>query len=197
MHNINSVCVFASSSDLLPKAYYELAAQIGAQLAKNGITMVFGAGSMGLMGAAARAAYENGGKQIGVLPEKMNLPGIAYENMTKLIITETMHERKRTMEELSSAFIVLPGGFGTLEELLEVLTLKQLGYHNKPVIIINISGCFDPLLEHFELMFASGFADIGCRELYRVAHSAKEAMICLKQYVPPVLTEKVKATAKE
>lgn len=197
MHNIKSVCVFASSSELLGKAYYELAWQIGELLAKNGMTMVFGAGSMGLMGAAARSVHENGGTQIGVLPAKMNLPGIAYRGITELIITETMHERKRTMEELSSAFIVLPGGFGTLEELLEVITLKQLGYHNKPIIIVNFGGCFDPLLEHFELMFASGFADTTCKELYSVAHNADEAMIFLQEYVPIVVTEKIKATAKE
>ena len=121
--------------------------------------MVFGAGRTGLMGAAARGAYSAGGKIIGVIPEKLNIPGIYFEHCTERIQTATMHERKQLMESRSDAFVALSGGFGTLEELLEVLTLKQLGYHNLPVIIVNINGFYDPLIAQFERCVAEGFTD--------------------------------------
>lgn len=111
------------------------------------------------MGAAARGAYSAGGKIIGVIPEKLNIPGIYFEHCTERIQTATMHERKQLMESRSDAFVALSGGFGTLEELLEVLTLKQLGYHNLPVIIVNINGFYDPLIAQFERCVAEGFTD--------------------------------------
>lgn len=111
------------------------------------------------MGAAARGAYSAGGKIIGVIPEKLNIPGIYFEHCTERIQTATMHERKQLMESRSDAFVALSGGFGTLEELLEVLTLKQLGYHNLPVIIVNINGFYDPLIAQFERCVSEGFTD--------------------------------------
>ena len=139
--------------------YIEFAEKLGHRLASDGHGMVFGAGRTGLMGAAARGAYSAGGKIIGVIPEKLNIPGIYFEHCTERIQTATMHERKQLMESRSDAFVALSGGFGTLEELLEVLTLKQLGYHNLPVIIVNINGFYDPLIAQFERCVAEGFTD--------------------------------------
>ena len=145
-----NVCIFGASSSNIPECYIEFAEKLGHRLASDGHGMVFGAGRTGLMGAAARGAYSAGGKIIGVIPEKLNIPGIYFEHCTERIQTATMHERKQLMESRSDAFVALSGGFGTLEELLEVLTLKQLGYHNLPVIIVNINGFYDPLIAQFE-----------------------------------------------
>lgn len=154
-----NVCIFGASSSNIPECYIEFAEKLGHRLASDGHGMVFGAGRTGLMGAAARGAYSAGGKIIGVIPEKLNIPGIYFEHCTERIQTATIHERKQLMESRSDAFVALSGGFGTLEELLEVLTLKQLGYHNLPVIIVNINGFYDPLIAQFERCVAEGFTD--------------------------------------
>ena len=154
-----NVCIFGASSSNIPECYIEFAEKLGHRLASDGHGIVFGAGRTGLMGAAARGAYSAGGKIIGVIPEKLNIPGIYFEHCTERIQTAAMHERKQLMESRSDAFVALSGGFGTLEELLEVLTLKQLGYHNLPVIIVNINGFYDPLIAQFERCVAEGFTD--------------------------------------
>lgn len=184
MDGHRNICVFAASSERLEASYRNLAEELGGLIAAAGAAMVFGAGATGLMGAAARGVDAAGGSMIGVIPERLNRPGVAYENCTRLIVTPTMHERKQTMEALSDAFIALPGGFGTLEEVLEVITLKQLGYHQKPIVLINQGGFFDALLEQFELLFATGSADIECRLLYDVANTAGEAFALLKKRRP-------------
>ena len=133
-----NVCIFGASSSNIPECYIEFAEKLGHRLASDGHGMVFGAGRTGLMGAVARGAYSAGGKIIGVIPEKLNIPGIYFEHCTERIQTATMHERK---------------------QLMEVLTLKQLGYHNLPVIIVNINGFYDPLIAQFERCVAEGFTD--------------------------------------
>ncbi len=176
MLNQKHICIFASSSENLSPRYYTLAQELGKQIASSGAALVFGGGRQGLMGAAARGAAQNSGSIIGVVPELMNKPGILYEGCSELHSTSTMHSRKQYMEERADGFIALPGGFGTLEELLEVLTLKQLGYHFKPVVILNVDCFFDPLLEQFELIFAEGFAHTAFRSLYELAYTPKEAV---------------------
>ncbi|MDL2258682.1 TIGR00730 family Rossman fold protein [Eubacteriales bacterium OttesenSCG-928-K08] len=171
-----NICVFASSSQRLEEKYYTFAHELGAALAKEGLSLVFGGGRLGLMGACATGALENDGYVIGVIPELLNRPGIPHPGCHELIETPTMHERKYTMEDLSEAFITLPGGFGTFEELLEVITLRQLGYHNKPIVICNPFGFFDPLLEQFERMFEQNFANEQSRALYSVATTANDAV---------------------
>jgi len=173
---MKNICVFASSSHKLAPCYYEAAHALGLAIARAGAGLVFGAGRVGLMGAAAEGAEEGGGKIIGVLPKKMDLPGIAFERCTELIITPTMATRKEKMEELADAFIALPGGFGTLEELFEVITLRQLGYHNHPVVLLNQNGFFDPLLAQSEAIFRESFADPAFRALYAVAATPEEAV---------------------
>lgn len=178
-----NVCIFGASSSNIPECYIEFAEKLGHRLASDGHGIVFGAGRTGLMGAAARGAYSAGGKIIGVIPEKLNIPGIYFEHCTERIQTATMHERKQLMESRSDAFVALSGSFGTLEELLEVLTLKQLGYHNLPVIIVNINGFYDPLIAQFERCVAEGFTDKHFMNLFCSVTSIEEVAEALA--LPP------------
>ncbi len=190
----NNVCIFASSSELLEPKYFALAQELGQAVALSGAGMVFGGGQRGLMGAVARGVRKECGRIIGVIPERLNKPGIAYTECTEIFETQTMHERKQRMEDLAGAFIALPGGFGTLEEVLEVITLRQLGYHDKPIVIINLDGFFDPMLEQFERLYAENFAHVAYRALYAVANDASEAMAFIQSYVPVDLPDKLLAT---
>jgi uncharacterized protein (TIGR00730 family) len=173
---IRSICVFASSSAKLDKPYYDCAAALGRGIAARGWKLVFGAGTEGLMGALARGAAEQHGTIIGVIPDLMNVPGVVYKGCTELIPTRTMRERKAIMEERSDAFIALPGGFGTLEEILEIITLRQLGYHHKPIALINESGFYDPLAAQFERIAAQRFAERDALSVYGVLDTPEAAL---------------------
>ncbi len=194
MEQINNVCIFASSSELLEPKYFVLAEELGRAVARSGAGMVFGGGQRGLMGAMARGVRKENGRITGVIPERLNKPGIAYTECTDFFETQTMHERKQRMEELADAFIALPGGFGTLEEVLEVITLRQLGYHDKPIVLINLDGFFDPILEQFERFYAENFADVAFRAMYAVANDAIEAVAIIRAYVPADLPDKLLVT---
>ena len=178
------VCVFASSSSSVADVYKTASRQLGSDIAKKSWGIVFGAGTQGLMGELARAARENGGCMTGVIPDSLNFPGIVYEECDELIATRTMRERKAIMEQRSFSFIALPGGFGTLEEILEIITLKQLGYHNKPVVIMNINGFYDSLIAQFEETTAQNFAVPETLELFRVCGSCSEAIEYIENYQP-------------
>ena len=140
------ICVFGASSRELRQEYYDAAFELGAEMARRGHELVFGGGTSGLMGAAARGMASAGAKGIiGVAPRFFDEPGILYEGCTQMIFTETMSERKKTMEDMSEAFITLPGGIGTLEEFFEALTLKQLGRHAKAMAVLNTLGYYDAM----------------------------------------------------
>lgn len=193
-HQMN-VCIFGASSSNIPECYIDFAEKLGQRLAADGHGIVFGAGRTGLMGAAARGAHSVGGKIIGIIPEKLNLPGIYFEHCTERIQTATMHERKQLMESKSDAFVALSGGFGTLEELLEVLTLKQLGYHNLPVIIVNINGFYDALIAQFERCVAEGFTDAHYMNLFRAVTSIDDVAAALT--TPPCeMPDKIQSILK-
>ena len=177
-----NICVFGASSNMIDKAFMEDAFEVGRLIAKDGLGLVFGAGDSGLMGQAARGAFSEGGRIIGVIPEKLNKPGIYFEHCTERIETPTMHERKAKMESLSQGFIALGGGFGTIEELLEVMTLKQLSYIDPAVVLLNTRGYFDPLIEQFDRCFTEGFAHEGFRGLYFVAETPAEAVAYCRDY---------------
>ena len=191
MSEIRNICIFASSSARLEKQYYELAQSLGEEIAKIGAGLIFGGGREGLMGAAARGAISRGGRVTGVIPRLLNQPGIAYPDLSELHETETMHARKQMMEDLSDAFIALPGGFGTLEEVLEVITLRQLGYHDKPVVLLNAGGFFEPLLEQFERLYAEAFAHTAFRSLYAVANTPEEAVRLARIQSPEARPDKL------
>jgi uncharacterized protein (TIGR00730 family) len=157
MSKINAVCVYCGSSAGNDPAFVKAAEGLGKSLAQSGVRLVYGGGSVGIMGALARAVFEHGGKVTGIIPEflaKRERPQGLRED---LIVTRDMHERKRLMFEEADAFVALPGGIGTLEELVEQLTWVQIGQHKKPVLLANINGFWDPLRDLFEHMEKLGF----------------------------------------
>lgn len=171
------VTVYCASSNDVESKYMDVAGEAGRLLAEQDLALLYGGGQVGLMGAIARSVHEHGGSVFGVIPEALKeREGVAYGLADELIITKTMQERKAILFTRADAFMVLPGGFGTLEEFMEVLTLKQLGYHDKPLTLVNTEGYYDPLLELFEHFFAEGFAAERYRALYSVAETAEQAL---------------------
>ena len=173
---INSICVFGASSSRVAGEYFDAAYRVGELIAQAGCRMIFGAGDAGLMGAAARGCTNAGGSVIGVIPEKLNKKGIYFEGCAQRIETRTMHERKETMEELAGGFIALAGGYGTIEEFMEALTLKQLSYFDKPIVLLNTLGYYNSLIAQLEDCIAGGFTSPGFRGLYAVCDTPEEAV---------------------
>lgn len=173
---MNSICVFASGSKTLDELYIREAQTLGRFIAQSGFGLVFGGGTDGLMGAVAHGAAEQGGRIIGVVPEMMNVKGIIFESCSELHVTSGMRERKALMELKADAFIALPGGFGTLEELLEIITLRQLGCHRKPIAAVNTNGFYSHLAAQFDETVTQGFAKEDARSVYRICDSAKQAL---------------------
>eukprot|EP00752_Nemacystus_decipiens_P014481 g12890.t1 len=155
---MKSICVYCGSSEDIDPAYRQAAKDLGRLIAENGDQLVYGGGSVGLMGDCARAVHAFGGKVVGVIPESLSTVEIAYHNADELIVTQTMRERKQIMDDRADAFVVLPGGFGTLEELAEILVLKILGYTDRPLIVVNPDGFYDPLTELFNHFVDKQFA---------------------------------------
>ncbi len=143
---MDSICVYCGSADGISPDFVTAARATGLTLARAGLTLIFGGGRTGLMGALADAALEAGGQVIGVITESMNTPALAHSGLTRLEVTATIHQRKARMYELADGYIALPGGFGTLDELFETLTWGQIGEHAKPVGLLNVNGYYDPLL---------------------------------------------------
>ena len=157
MNQINSVCVYSASSTKIDAVYFQAADTLGRLLAEHRIRLINGAGSIGLMRSVADAVLKNGGEVTGVIPRFMVEQNWHHTGLTELIEVESMHERKRKMADLSDGIIALPGGCGTLEELLEIITWKQLGLYLNPIVILNINGFFDPLLEMLEKAIDENF----------------------------------------
>lgn len=176
MNKVNSVCVYCASSTKIDKCYFEAAQQLGTLLALKGITVINGAGNMGLMSAVSDAALQVGGKVTGVIPDFMVEQGWHHTDLTELIQVRTMHERKKLMAELSDGIIALPGGCGTLEELLEIITWKQLGLYLKPVIILNVKGFFDPLFEMLTKAVDENFMRVQHADIWKITQSVEEAV---------------------
>ncbi len=169
--------VYCASSNQVDEAYIKEAEHLGRIIAKRGHTLVYGGGQVGLMGVVARETHEHGGTVIGGIPKALkDREGIAYDVADEMHVTDTMQERKAIIFTRADAFVVLPGGFGTLEELMEVLTLRQLGYHDKPIVIANTKGFYDPLIDLFEHFYRERTAAEKYRNLYRVVNDAVEAI---------------------
>lgn len=154
-------------------------------MADRGYALVYGGTRVGLMGALADSVLARGGKVVGVIPEALQARGIAHDGLTELIVTPDMRRRKATMEERASAFVGLPGGFGTLEEIFECLTLKQLEYHQKPIALLNVGGFYDPLIGLMEHIYQQNFAKPEYRQLYHVAREGQEVLDYFDRYQPP------------
>lgn len=186
---MKTLAVFCSSSNDIDQRYFIEAQKLGKTMALKGHNLVYGGSDIGLMGAVSRSVKKHGGKTIGISPESLNLNDVVSEIDDELIITESMSERKSMMASHADAFIGLPGGFGTFEEMFEVMTLKQLGEHEKPIIFLNIMGYFDRLLEMFEHIYEQGFAKKEYRQLYHVSESVESAFQYLQNYQPPKLNK--------
>jgi len=171
-----AICVFCSARDDVAPVYRDAAACLGRLIGAGGSTLVYGGGAIGLMGIVARQVHGGGGRVVGVIPHSMVRQEIVYTKADELVVTQTMRQRKQIMERRSDAFVALPGGFGTLEELLEILTLRQLAMHDKPVVIINVGGYYDPLLDLFEHLFEQRFANPKHRRSYRVVTEPDTAL---------------------
>ena len=178
MNQIHSVCVYSASSTKIASVYFEAAEKLGSLLAKQHIRLINGAGSIGLMRSVADAVLENGGEVTGVIPHFMVEQNWHHTGLTELIEVTSMHERKQKMANLS--IIALPGGCGTLEELLEIITWKQLGLYLNPIIILNVNGFFDPLLEMLERAIEENFMRRQHGDIWKVARTPEEAVELLQ-----------------
>ena len=167
-----SVCVFCGSRFGNDPAYEAEATELGQSLAQNGWRLVYGAGDVGLMGAVARAAQQAGGDTFGVIPIHLVKQEVGKTDLTRYVVTEDMHERKKVMFMNSDAIVVMPGGAGSLDELFEVLTWRQLGLHKKPIYLLNVNGYWDPLLALMDHVITQGFADASLSEFITTCASA-------------------------
>jgi len=184
---IQRICVFTGSQPGYRPVYAEQAERLGRLLAARGIGVVYGGGSVGLMGVLADAALDGGAEVIGVIPEVLMIREVTHTGLTELRIVGTMHERKALMAELSDAFIALPGGFGTLDELFEVVTWAQLGLHRKAVGLLNVEGYYDPLLALIEHAIAEGFILPEYAQLLTVDSDPEGLLEQLLRHEPPVI----------
>lgn len=194
MNNIKSVCVYCASSSKIAPIYFQMAEELGKVLTRERIRIINGAGKMGLMGALSDSALKAGGEVTGIIPNFMVEKGWCHPGLTKLITVADMHERKETMARLSDAVIALPGGCGTLEELLEIITWKQLGLYLNPIVILNVKHYFDPLLHMFQRAMDENFMKLKHAELWRVAETPEEALSLIRTM--PILDESIREIAR-
>jgi uncharacterized protein (TIGR00730 family) len=179
------VCVFCGSSPGSNGRYLEIAREVGRTLARRGLGLVYGGGSVGLMGAVATSALEAGGEVDGVIPRALEARELAHGGLTRLHRVASMHERKAKMNELSDAFVALPGGMGTLEELSEILTWAQLGLHAKPCGLLDVEGYYRPLVAYFDHAVAEGFLRPEHRQLVLVDGDVESLLGAFERYEPP------------
>lgn len=176
MNKITSVCVYSASSTKIAPAYFHAAQELGRLLAQHHIRLINGAGGIGLMGAIADAVLAEGGKVTGIIPHFMVEQGWEHKGLTDLIEVDNMHERKQMMADMSNAIIALPGGCGTLEELLEIITWKQLGIYLNPIVILNTNGYFNPLLTMLQHAMEENFMRLQHGSIWSIANTPQEAI---------------------
>jgi cytokinin riboside 5'-monophosphate phosphoribohydrolase len=184
------ICVYCSSSDMVAPEYFAVAEELGAAIGRRGHTLVYGGTNVGLMGACAKAAQQQGAKVVGIIPSFIAERGLAYDKADELIVTDDMRQRKALMEQRSDAFVALPGGFGTLEEMFEIITLKQLQRHNKAIVFLNAVGYYEPLAAALEHMYEAQFAKEAYRRMYNFAPDVASAMQQVESYRPAELPSK-------
>lgn len=184
---MKSITVFCGSSFGSNDIFKEQATLLGQTLAKQNIQLIYGGADVGLMGAVADGALNSGGKVIGVLPHFLQSKEIAHKQLTELILVETMHERKTKMNDLCDGVIVLPGGYGTLEEFFEMITWAQLGLHKKPIAILNIDGFYDDLIKLVQTMVDKGFLKQINREMLLIGDNIDELLEMMRNYKAPTV----------
>ena len=182
MNKIKSICVFCASSESVDNNYKKIAKELGREIGKKGIDLVYGGASIGLMGCIARGVHEEKGNVIGILPQFFRSKDIEYRDADELIVTKDMRERKAKMDERSDAFIVLPGGMGTLEEAMEILSMRQLNLTDKPLVFINSNGFYDNLNKTFDVMIEQKFAKENIRKMFAMTPDPITALEYILNY---------------
>jgi uncharacterized protein (TIGR00730 family) len=187
---LNYICVFTGSNPGVRPAYKQMARELGQELASRGLGLVYGGGSVGLMGVIADSVLEAGGKVIGVIPRGLFRREVAHSGLTQLREVESMHERKAMMADLAGGFIAMPGGYGTFDELFEIITWAQLGLHSKPIGLLDVEDYFAPLLALIAHASREGFIPAGHLHLLMREEGPAELLQRFATYVPEVRTEK-------
>ena len=177
---MKNICVYCSSSSVVKPVYFTAARELGILLAQNDYTLIYGGARVGLMGELAHAVHSQKGRIVGVIPEAIRKRDIVYEQADEIIYTKDLRDRKAVMDSRSDAFMCLPGGFGTLEEMLEIVTFKQLQLHNRPLVFINTGGFYDRLISFFEYMYEEDFAKYVYKNLYYIARNSEMAIPFIK-----------------
>lgn len=185
MSEFRSVCVYCGSSSTVADVYKDAAHTVGTLLARHGIELVYGGGRVGLMGIAADAALAAGGRVVGIIPDHIQALEVEHTGLDELIVVPDMHTRKQLMERRSDAFVVLPGGLGTLDEMFEILTWRQLRLHGKPLAIIDVDGYWRPLVGLIDHMIAEGFVRPGNRNFFTVVDRPEAVLEALAGIVAP------------
>ncbi len=190
MATIKSLCVYCGSRTGNKESYKMLAEQLGRILAANHIRLVYGGGSIGLMGIVARSVMAHGGKVTGIIPRHLDIQEVGEKNITQRIVVNNMHERKRQMFDHADGFVILPGSIGTLDETIEMITWKQLHLHDKPIVLINHNGYWDPLLDMLRDIVSEGFMNNGTLSLFEVVDTAEEVLPLLRTLPEPRIDPK-------
>ena len=180
-----NICVYGASSNLIDKQFLTAGEDLGRCIAKNSHTVIFGGGAEGMMGAVARGAEQENGKIIGISPSFFNVDGVLFDRCTDFIYTETMRERKQLLEEHSDGFIVTPGGIGTFDEFFEILALRQLNRHHKPIVLYNINGYFNPIIELLQSAAKQNFMTPDNLNLFGVCDNPQDAISYIETYKAP------------
>ena len=178
------LCVYGAASNAIADEYISKTEELGRKIAERGDGLVYGAGANGVMGAVARGCHEGGADIIGVVPKFFDVDGIIFPHCNKLLRPDTMRERKKIMEEYADAFIIAPGGIGTFEEFFEILTLKQLKRHEKPIAVFNLNGYYDAMQSFIQNAIDQGFLKKECYDLYKVCSGIDEIFDYIDNYVP-------------
>jgi uncharacterized protein (TIGR00730 family) len=184
MPQITWLCVYCGSAVGRDGRYHDAARELGGALAKAGIELVFGGGRVGLMGVLADAVLAGGGRVVGIIPDRLRAKELAHQGATELVIAGSMHDRKRLMAERADAFAVLPGGIGTLDEMFEILTWRQLELHDKPIFLVDVAGYWRPLRDLFDHLAAHGFTESLVPRLLRIVPDVTELMNALVYTLP-------------
>ena len=177
-----NICVYGAASSEIDKSFIDAGEELGRKLVERGHGWVFGGGANGMMGAVARGVHQKNGYILGIAPGFFNVDGVSYDECTEFIHTDTMRERKRLLDEKSNGFVISPGGIGTFDEFFEILTLKQLGRHNKPIVIWNLNNYFENMENMMQVSVDKRFITDDCRELYKVCNTIDEILDYIENY---------------
>jgi uncharacterized protein (TIGR00730 family) len=184
MQNVSAVTVYCSSSSVLAPIYYEAGRELGRAIASNGWKLIYGGNCVGLMGELANSVRAAGGQVVGITPQLFIDKGIGDNNCEEFLVAKSMRHRKELMEQRGDAFITMPGGLGTFEEIFEIIVGKQLGYHAKPIVLLDINRYFDPLLEMIDHGIEQKFIKPRARELFFVARTVQDAIVHIRNHKP-------------